>query len=229
MNSFAIIGTGVIGGYVAIKLHEAGFTVHCLLRSDYCHVKKHGLSLISDHKKIISPVNAYQNIQDMPQCDAVLVALKTTENHLLKEMLPKVMGPDTQVALLQNGIGVEKEIAEFIDPQKIIGASCMLMVSKDSPGTIRHYGFNTIELAQSYTDEQQEGVTDQVKILAEVFKRANIDSKASSHLPTMRWRKLAGNIPANGLSVVLNASTQELVQNPESYELLCEMTKVIIF
>jgi 2-dehydropantoate 2-reductase len=48
VKTFAIIGTGAIGGYCAIKLIQAGFEVHCLLGSDYEFVKKNGLTLISE-------------------------------------------------------------------------------------------------------------------------------------------------------------------------------------
>ena len=45
MKSYAIISTGAIGGYCAVKLAQAGFEVHCLLRSDYQQVKQHGLTV----------------------------------------------------------------------------------------------------------------------------------------------------------------------------------------
>ena len=51
MKSFAVIGTGAIGGYCAVRLVQAGFPVHCLLRSDFAEVSQHGLALISDNKK----------------------------------------------------------------------------------------------------------------------------------------------------------------------------------
>lgn len=147
MKSYAIIGTGAIGGYCAVKLYQAGFEVHCLLRSDYDYVKQHGLTIKTANEIINASVKSYQQSQDMPQFDVVLVALKTTANTLLKELLPKLIHPNTVVVVLQNGIGIEKEIANFIDAERIIGGSCMLKVSKDSPGIIKHFGLNSIELA----------------------------------------------------------------------------------
>lgn len=228
IKNYAILGTGAIGGYFAIKLFQAGFTVHCLLRRDFSHVKQHGLTLISDKEKITAPINAYQSIHDMPVCDTILVALKTTDNELLKDLLPKIMHSGTTVVILQNGIGIEQEIAEFIDPYKVIGGSCMLKVSRESSGVIRHFGLNSIELAQYYADAYQEGITDKVEELAENFRKARIPCIVTTHLATMRWKKLAGNIAVNGLSVVLNAYTQELVKHPASFRLLCAITKEVI-
>ena len=171
---------------------------------------------------------AYQHIDQMPACDVILVALKTTHNEILKTMLPKIMHPQSVVVILQNGIGIEQEIAAFIAPSQIVGGSCMIKVSKEIPGTIKHFTFNTIELAQYYSDEHRSEISASVQELAEIFIKAKIDCISSPHLLSIRWKKLAGNIPANGLSVVLDAYTKELVQNPASFSLLCDMTREVI-
>ena len=119
MKNFAIIGTGAIGGYFAVRLQQAGFDAHCLLNNDYLFVKQQGLTLVTNNEKITIPVNAYNEIHHIPTCDVILVAIKTTANAILKDILPKIMHSNTVVAILQNGIGIEQEIAEFIDAKKL--------------------------------------------------------------------------------------------------------------
>src|SRR3989339_1336824 len=186
-KTYAVLGTGAIGGYCAAKLNQAGFDVHCLLRSDFDYVKKSGLAILTDQGKITTHVHAYQQIDELPKCDVVLVALKTTQNHLLKTMLPKVMHDNSVVVLLQNGIGAEQEIAQFIEASKIIGATCSLKVSKIAPGVIRHFNENNVRFAQYYTNSQHEEISTVSKQLAEDFNRAEIKSSALAHLITMRW------------------------------------------
>lgn len=227
-TQLGIIGTGAIGGYCAIKLALAGFDVHCLLRSDYQFVKENGLKLISDDKTTSVSVHAYQNIQDMPSCDIILVTIKSTENEKLKSMLPKIMHKDSIVVILQNGIGIEQEIAQYIDPNKIIGGICMLKVSKIAPGQIRHYGLNAIEIAQYFSDSNREGISPQLEKISKFFDQAGIYSVSVAHLPTLRWKKLAGNIPLNGLSVVLNAYTQDIINDSTVFPLLCDITNEVI-
>lgn len=70
-QTFAIIGTGAIGGYCAVKLQQAGFDVHCLARSDYSHIKEQGLSLIHNDKNTHVAVNVYYKAEDMPACDVI--------------------------------------------------------------------------------------------------------------------------------------------------------------
>lgn len=225
MKSFAIIGTGAIGGYCAIKLQQAGFTVHCLLGRDYAFVKQHGLTLLSEQETLTVPINAYKDAAAMPACDVILIALKTTANDALRNILPQLMHAQTAVVILQNGVGIESEIAEFVDAGKIIGGSCALIINKQSPGVIKHIGFNTIDLAQYYVNEQQKGITQQVIDLADCFNKAGIESTPQVDLFTMRWKKIVRNIPVNGLSVVLNASMQDLVSDPAILQLLLKMTE----
>lgn len=226
MKTYGIIGTGAIGGYCAVKLHQAGFAVHCLMGSDYSHVKQHGLTLISKEEKITVPVNAYDDFRKMPVCDVILIALKTTSNLILKEVLSRFS--QSTIVVLQNGIGSEQEIAEFFPADKIVGGSPMIKVTKETPGTITHYGLNSIELAQYFPDDYKKVITSQVQALAKNFKKAGIESIATEHLPTIRWKKLTGNIPISGLSVVLDAYTQELIADPQIFALLCAMTEEVI-
>ncbi len=227
MKSFAILGTGAIGGFFAVRLAHARFPVHCLLRSDFSFVKEHGLTIVSSEENIHEKVHAYQKVSMMPACDVILIALKTTQNHLLKEMLPSIMHSETIVVMLQNGIGMEQELAEFI-PQKIVGGICNLKVSKESSGVIRHFGQNFIQLAQHYLDETKQDIPPAIEELCQNFQQAGIPCTARAHLPTLRWEKLASNIPVSGLTTVLDASLQALVANPASFSLLCAITQEVI-
>ncbi len=227
-RSYAIIGTGAIGGYCAFKLQQAGFDVHCLLGHDYHEVKKRGLFLVEGNNTLAAPVKAYNSIDSMPQCDVILIALKSTANGMLQHSLNKIMHQKSVVVVLQNGIGIEQELAQFIEPEKIVGGSCVFKVTKISPGTIKHYGFSTIELAQYYTDETCNDISNAVAQVAEDLQYAKVDGTSYGHLPTIRWKKLVANIATSGLSVVLNSAITDLLEAPASFELMKLVTKEVI-
>lgn len=228
MKTIAIIGTGAVGGYCAAKLHQAGFDVHCLLGHDYGKVRENGLTLIENNRDIISTVKAYKDSSQIPRCDIIVVALKSTSNFILEKLLSSLLSPNGLVVILQNGIGVEEEVAKFVEPEKIVGGSCILKVTKISPGVVKHFGYNMIELAQYYIDNQYEGISEAVENLSRIFKKSGIDAQPAPHLPTIRWKKLCGNIPTSGLSVVLNASAKDLVENPASFSLVKLLTQEVI-
>ena len=109
--TYGIIGTGAIGGYYGGKLAHSGKDVHFLFHRDYEYVREHGLQIDScDGSFHLDNVNAYHSTADMPKCDVVLVGLKTTNNHLLPELLAPLLHPQTIVVLIQNGIGVEADV-----------------------------------------------------------------------------------------------------------------------
>src|SRR5574344_2603227 len=111
MLKYGIIGTGAIGGYYCGKLANAGKDVHFLFHSDYDIVRNNGLQVNSvDGSFHIDNVNAYSRTADMPECDVVLVCLKSINNGMLKDMLPPILHPKTLVILIQNGIGLEADL-----------------------------------------------------------------------------------------------------------------------
>ena len=86
--NYAIVGTGAIGGFYGARLSRVGKEVHFLLHSDYEYVAEHGLRVDScDGDFLLDHVNAYASTESMPKVDVVIVALKTTRNHLLTTLL----------------------------------------------------------------------------------------------------------------------------------------------
>lgn len=227
-KSYAIIGTGAIGGFCAVKLKQAGFDVHCLINRDYEFVTQNGLTLIEDNNPVTVSVKAYDDIHKMPPCDVVLITLKSTANHILKNALPHLLHENSIVGIVQNGIGIEEEIAEFIPAEKIVGASNLLKVTKTSPGIIKHFGWDLFEWAQYYPDESRKEISVAAQDIADDFKKSGLNSVAEPHLSTIRWKKLAANIPTSGLSVVLDAYTNELINHPSSFEILKAITQEVI-
>ena len=121
---YAIIGTGAIGGYYGGKLAKAGNEVHFLLHTDYEYVKENGLQVDScDGSFHLDQVNAYQTTADIPPCDVILVCLKSTNEHLLRNLLPPMLHENTVVVLIQNGIGLalfSLIYIKYIQPKKLL-------------------------------------------------------------------------------------------------------------
>ena len=118
---YAIIGTGAIGGYYGGKLAKAGNEVHFLLHTDYEYVKENGLQVDScDGSFHLDQVNAYQTTADIPPCDVILVCLKSTNEHLLRNLLPPMLHENTVVVLIQNGIGLESDLQDLFPTLQIV-------------------------------------------------------------------------------------------------------------
>lgn len=203
---YAVIGTGALGGYYGARLAHAGAEVHFLLNTDYERVRWHGLVVESVEGDFSLPrVHAHREAGDLPPCEFILVCLKATQNHLLPSLLP----PTGAVVLLQNGLGAEEELARHIGPERIMAGLAFLCANKIGPGHIKHLAYGAVLFAE-FTG----GLTDRLRQLGADFERAGIPVTLEADLASARWHKLVWNIPFNGLSVVLNADTSELISHP---------------
>ena len=211
-RTYAVIGTGALGGFYGARLQKAGLEVHFLLHTDYEIVRKTGLVIESiDGNFTLPQVNAYQDVQAMPRCDVVIVSLKTTHNHLLPQLLPPVLKEAGVVLVLQNGLGIETEVANIVGEQAVMGGLCFLCSNKIEAGHICHLDYGSIMLAEYTADLQPTEISDRMLLIGQDFEQAGIPIRLTEDLLLARWQKLIWNIPFNGLSVVLNADTAEMV------------------
>ena len=219
-RSYAIIGTGAVGGFYGGRLAHAGFDVHFLLHSDYEHVREHGLRVDSPGGDIYLPeANAYSKAEDLPETDVVIVALKTTRNHLLGELLRPFATGDSVALMLQNGLGVEAEAAEVVGADRVMGGLCFLCANKVGPGHIQHLDYGFITLGEHSADGQPGGVTERMRAIGADLESVGIDIRLSDDLVGARWKKLVWNVPFNGLSVVLDTKIDKIMGDPHTLEL----------
>jgi 2-dehydropantoate 2-reductase len=223
---FGVIGGGALGGLYGCLLAKAGFEVHFLLRSDVEYVRQNGWKVetpLGDFE--LKQVNVHAAAETMPPCDVTVVALKTTQNGILENLLPRPTSQGGMVLVLQNGLDVERDSAEIVGPERVLGGCCFLCSNKVGPGHIRHLDHGRILLGDYHTSSEHR--SQHALAICDDLVQAGIDAKVVADLATARWKKLMWNIPFNGLSVVLNASTQELMENPESCDLArCLMEEV---
>ncbi|MGF6391952.1 putative 2-dehydropantoate 2-reductase [Pseudomonas plecoglossicida] len=216
-----IIGSGAIGGFYGLMLARAGFDVHFLLRSEYAVVREQGLKLDSAlHGVLQLPVQAYVSAADMPACDWLLVGAKATSNAELAPLIVKAAAADARVVLLQNGLGVEEQLRPALpDNLHLLGGLCFICANRQGPGEIRHQALGAVNLGY-HSGPARDGGAAIVEEGAGLFRAAGIDSQAMDNLAQARWQKLVWNVPYNGLSVLLGASTTPLMADADSRELI---------
>lgn len=220
---YAVVGTGGIGGYYGAKLARSGQDVHFLLHSDYNYVKEHGLQVDScDGDFCLSQVNAYQSTADMPQVDVVLVCLKSTRNHLLRELLPPLLHEQTIVVLIQNGIGLEADVKEWFPNLQLVAGLAFICTAKTEPGHVNHQCYGSINFGNySCKDEER------FKQMVTEFTNAGVKAGVVEYHEA-RWRKAVWNMPFNGMTVALNTRTDCLLKNPSTRALIREQMMEVI-
>ena len=220
---YGIIGVGAIGGYYGSKLAYSGQEVHFLSHSDYEFVKEHGMQVDSCNGSFhLDQVNVYQNAVDMPKCDVVIVGLKTTNNHLLPELLSPLLHEHTAVVLIQNGIGVEADVQKMFPNVQLIAGLAFICSAKTEPGRVNHQCYGSINLANySCKDESL------FNSILKDFTDANIQA-ASVPYDEARWKKAVWNMPFNGMTVALNTRTDLLLKNPATRQLIRDLMMEVV-
>lgn len=214
---YAIVGTGAIGGFYGAMLANTGAEVHFLLNSDFAVVKEEGLHV---HSEVfgdihLNKVHAYQQVADMPTCDVIFVCLKTTSN---EELLPKLVTPllhaGSIIILIQNGLGIEADVAAMFPGVGVAGATALISSTRIGPGRIHHLDYGDIEIGNYNVQD-----TDIIDQVVDLFDKTGLVSKRAEDLNTLRWRKLVWNITFNGMAVVLNTTTDQILADRATYAL----------
>jgi len=220
--TYSVIGMGAIGGYYGGRLAHAGLEVHFLSHSDYDYVVEHGLWVDScDGSFHLPHINAYHLTGDMPKTDVVLVGLKSVNNHLLPELLAPIIREDTVVVLIQNGIGLEADLQARFPSLHIVAGLAFICSSKTQPGHVVHQCYGNINLGNYSCPPDRFA-----QLLAD-FQQAGIHA-AEVPYDEARWKKAVWNMPFNGMTVALNTSTDRLLKNPATRQLIYDQMMEVI-
>lgn len=197
MKNFAIVGAGAVGSYYGGRLAAAGHDVRFLLRSDYESVRENGLTVESiDGDFYLPEVNCFRTPEEVGSVDVIIVAWKTTSNHLFEKVIHPMLHEETAIVTLQNGLGNTEALGELFGIDRVLGAMCFVCINRIEAGLIRHTGGGMIAMGEAVP-----GVSDRLRELAAIFESADVFCKIAEDFGETQWRKLVWNIPFNGLCI----------------------------
>ena len=214
-----VIGAGALGLYYGALLQKAGHDVHFLLRRDYLSIISNGLTVKSPRGNfVLGDVQGYRCVEEIGVVDLVLIGLKAYSNDQMVRLVAPLVGPQTILLTLQNGLGNEEVLADAFGARQVIGGVAFLCCNRGEPGVVNHIDQGAVRLA-----EFSDGTTERLIKLSEQFSRASIPCEACADLQKIRWEKLVWNIPFNGLCALTGLSTDRLLNCPETVELIKQM------
>lgn len=136
-----IAGTGGIGGYFGAKLAKAGADVTFLARGAHlAAMQSQGLTIQSKVDGTWTmPVKAVAALAGEVPADIVLFCVKSYDTETMIDSIRPVVGPQTGVMSLQNGIGNEEKLTAAFGADRVIGAISYIFANITSPGVIAHH------------------------------------------------------------------------------------------
>jgi len=203
----AILGSGALGCYYGARLVKAGQDVHFLVRTGRAAVLARGIRLKTPTERLhVRKIQVYGSPEEIGPCDLVIVALKATANDQLKRLLPPLMGANTLVLTLQNGLGVEEPVAEVVGGARVLGAICYIGCVRSAPGVVQ-CSFPGLMMIGEFGRP----AADRTQAVAALFQKAGVKCEAQNNLEEQRWRKLVWNVPFNGLAIAAGGITTDIL------------------
>jgi 2-dehydropantoate 2-reductase len=222
----AVYGCGGVGAYFGGRLAQTGQDVTFIARNEnLAALRSKGLkvgSIAGDF--IIDRVKVTNSPADVGIVDYVLCCVKAWQvTAAARAMLPMV-GPDTLIVPLQNGVEAPEQIASIIDPANVLGGLCAIVAFQASPGHIKHSGGNPL-IRFGHLDNRADP---RINALSEVFNHCiGIKSSIPDNVAVAMWQKFMLITPWSGLGAVSRAPLGVLLEQPETRALLVEATDEI--
>jgi len=209
----AIFGIGAMGSVYAGLMRESGHDVWGvdIWLAHVDTINRDGLNLEgASGNRIIQGINATSNATDIGQADLYVIATKASGVGPAAKAISSMMGSDSLVLTIQNGLGAGERIAEHMAVDNVLlGVADGFGASMKGPGHAHHNAMNLIRLG-----EMNGGMTDRLLAVTKVWQDAGFNAKAFNDIDQLIWGKYISNVSFSGPCTVFDCTLGELLANP---------------
>lgn len=184
---FAILGVGAVGGYFGARLAQAGEDVVFIARGDTLRVlRTEGLRLDSvSGDLLLSPVKAVDDASQIGVVDVVLVGVKTWQVPEAARTIGPLVGRNTMVLPLQNGVETAAQLAEVLGSEHVCCGLAKIVSFLAGPGHVRHTGIDPY-IAMGESDNRR---TERILKLRQTLQHAGINAEIPPDITAALWEK----------------------------------------
>ena len=235
-----IVGAGAIGGYMAVRIANAGHDVSVIARGPHlAAIKARGMKLIEENDEFVAEnLTATEFVGELGPMDVVLLALKSHQIAPIVNDMSVLLGPNTVIITLQNGIPwwyFQNFVGEYanrvvetvdpggllfksIDPDRLIGCIAYPAVTISKPGVIQHIEGNRFPVG-----ELSGMKTERVQMVSDLFTESGFKSRILDDIRSEIWLKLWGNLTFNPISALSHSTLVDICQFPLTRQLAATM------
>ena len=235
-----IVGAGAIGGYMAVRIANAGHNVSVIARGPHlAAIKDRGMKLIEENDEFVAEnLTATEFVGELGPMDVVLLALKAHQIVPIVNDMSVLLGPNTVIVTLQNGIpwwyfqnfagDYANRVVETvdpggllfnsIDPDRLIGCIAYPATTISKPGVIQHIEGNRFPVG-----ELSGMKTERVQMVSDLFAESGFKSRIIDDIRSEIWLKLWGNLTFNPISALTHSTLVDICQFPLTRQLVAKM------
>ncbi|HLR34305.1 MAG TPA: 2-dehydropantoate 2-reductase [Tissierellales bacterium] len=218
----AIIGSGAMGSLYGGILAENGHDVYFIdvFKDHVDAINEKGLCIVKDNEeRFIKNAKAVVDSSSIGVVDLAIVFVKSTITDIAVEGNRSILGKNTIVLTLQNGLGNIEKINKVVDRSQIIVGTSANGASFIEPGKIRHSGHGGTVLGEISGEK-----TNRIKQIHETMDLEELGNvEISDNVMSLIWEKLIVNCGINPLTALTSMKNGELLENKESEEILEEI------
>lgn len=215
----AVFGTGGVGGYFGARLAEAGQRVVFIARGEHLRaIREQGLRVESIRGNVhIFPAEATDDPAEVGPVDVVLVATKAWQLPEAARAMRPLVGPETMVVPLLNGVEAPDILAETLGAEHVLGGLCKISAFRAAPGLIRHVGVEP-EVVFGELDGRR---TERVERLRQAFAACRgVKVTVPDDIRAAMWGKLTFIAAFSAVGAVTRAPAGVIRGLPETRRLL---------
>lgn len=207
-----ILGSGALGSTFGAALSEAGHETWLLNRAG-AHIdaiRHNGLAVIEEDIERSVRINATAHAEEVGPVDLLVVLVKSFATREAIAGATALVGPQTVVLSLQNGLGHEDLLAQVVGRDKVIAGKTYVGGVLLAPGRIRC----GVDGKRTFIGELDGHVSARVSQIAEVFRGAGLDTRVSENILGTMWDKLLVNVATGALTGITMLTYGQLYSEP---------------
>jgi len=209
----AIVGTGGIGAPLGASLATTGQDVFFLARGAHLTaMRANGLRVEGDRgETVVRPVQATDDPAVIGPVDLVLFCVKLWDVETTGEQIRPLIGSETAVIPLQNGIDASERLLPILGAAHVLGGVAWVSGSIVAPGVVRQSGTHH-RIIFGELDGQ---ITPRLERICDVCRAAGIEAVASSDIQRDRWEKFIAMVAVSGPCALTRRPIGDLRDDPD--------------
>jgi 2-dehydropantoate 2-reductase len=214
----AVMGSGGTGGYFGGLVARAGEEVSFIARGAQLEaIQQNGLTVKSRLSgNFTLPVRATADPGEIGPVDLVLFCVKAYDNPVAANLIRPLIGPETVVLSVQNGIDNEQQIGEVVGHQHLIGAVSYVSSTVEAPGVVAQ----TAGPGKIALGELKGGVSQRTEKIQRVLQKAGIAAELHSEIQVALWQKFIVICAINGITALTRLPLGEILSCAETNHFL---------
>ena len=227
----AVFGMGGVGAFYAGLLLRAGQDVRVVARGpQLAALRTRGLRIesLALGEIALPPMKAVDDAAEIGPVDLVLVAVKAHQTAGILDALAPLVGPETMLMALQNGVESDELLAARFGAPRILSAVVYVGATLEEPGLVRHVAAGTLVIGRRDSRLGGSPADDVLERVRATLASTGLPVRISPDIERQRWHKLAWNASFNAVSALTLRSSQELLAWPPARELLTGVMREVI-